>query len=188
MDKSSKYNPKDLLHSWIKKGEIPSKLGKVLQSFYENYCEPIASIELANSNFLTYLELIKKELNDPYPFELYHKQIRKPFDYYLFGLDFLRPLVNKQSSSISGKERLREITEHLKQGHNVVFFANHQIEADPQAISLLLEEDFPKLAESMIFVAGERVITDPLAIPFSLGCNLLCIYSKRYIDHPPAKK
>ena len=40
----------------------------------------------------------------------------------------------------------------------------------------------------MIFVAGERVITDPLAIPFSMGSNLLCIYSKRYIDHPPEKK
>ena len=40
----------------------------------------------------------------------------------------------------------------------------------------------------MIFVAGERVTTDPLAIPFSMGCNLLCIYSKRYIDHPPDQK
>ena len=40
----------------------------------------------------------------------------------------------------------------------------------------------------MIYVAGERVITDPLAVPFSLGRNLLCIYSKRYIDHPPEQK
>jgi glycerol-3-phosphate O-acyltransferase len=34
----------------------------------------------------------------------------------------------------------------------------------------------------MIFVAGERVITDPFAIPFSMGRNLLCIYSKKYFD------
>ncbi len=40
----------------------------------------------------------------------------------------------------------------------------------------------------MIFVAGERVITDPLAVPFSMGRNLLCIFSKRYIDHPPEQK
>ncbi len=40
----------------------------------------------------------------------------------------------------------------------------------------------------MIFVAGERVITDPLAVPASMGRNLLCIYSKRYIDHPPELK
>jgi glycerol-3-phosphate O-acyltransferase len=40
----------------------------------------------------------------------------------------------------------------------------------------------------MIFVAGERVTTDPLPVPFSMGRNLLCIYSKRYIDHPPEEK
>ena len=40
----------------------------------------------------------------------------------------------------------------------------------------------------MIFVAGERVLTDPLASPFSMGRNLLCIYSKRYIDFPPELK
>ena len=30
--------------------------------------------------------------------------------------------------------------------------------------------------------------TDPLAIPFSMGRNLLCIHSKKYIDHPPEQK
>ena len=40
----------------------------------------------------------------------------------------------------------------------------------------------------MIFVAGHRVTTDPVAIPFSRGVNLLCIYSKKYIDVPPEKK
>ena len=77
---------------------------------------------------------------------------------------------------------------HLKKGHNVVFLANHQIEADPQAISILLDERFPGIAPEMIFVAGERVITDPLAVPFSMGRSLLCIYSKRYIDNPPEQK
>jgi glycerol-3-phosphate O-acyltransferase len=37
-------------------------------------------------------------------------------------------------------------------------------------------------------VAGDRVISDPLAIPFSKGCNLLCIYSKKHIETPPEKK
>ena len=49
-------------------------------------------------------------------------------------------------------------------------------------IYLLLENKFPQLASDIIYIAGERVITDPLAIPFSMGCNLLCIYSKRYIN------
>jgi glycerol-3-phosphate O-acyltransferase len=103
-------------------------------------------------------------------------------------VNFFRPIIDKKSSTILGKEQLLEIVQHLKQNHNVVFLANHQTEADPQAIAVLLEEEFPSLAEKMIFVAGERVVTDILAIPFSMGCDLICIYSKRYIDHPPELK
>lgn len=132
--------------------------------------------------------MVEEQYNNPYIFEPYHKQIRKPVDYHLFGLDFLRPLIDMRSSSVQGKDHLKEILDHLQKGHNVIFLANHQTEADPQSLSLLLEKEFPKLSEEMIFVAGERVITDPLAIPFSMGCNLLCIFSKRYIDHPPEKK
>jgi glycerol-3-phosphate O-acyltransferase len=76
----------------------------------------------------------------------------------------------------------------LAQGENVILLANHQTEADPQAISIVLGQTHPEMADKIIYVAGERVTTDPLAIPFSMGCNLLCIYSKRYIDHPPELK
>jgi glycerol-3-phosphate O-acyltransferase len=80
------------------------------------------------------------------------------------------------------------ISQFLKRKENVVLLANHQTETDPQAIAILLEKEYPEIAESIIYVAGERVVTDPLAIPFSMGCDLLCIYSKRYIDHPPEEK
>ena len=40
----------------------------------------------------------------------------------------------------------------------------------------------------MIIVAGHRVVSDPLAIPFSMGRNLLCIYSKKYFESDPAAK
>jgi glycerol-3-phosphate O-acyltransferase len=40
----------------------------------------------------------------------------------------------------------------------------------------------------MVFVAGHRVTTDPLAVPFSRGRNLLSIYSKKYVDADPEKK
>ncbi len=100
----------------------------------------------------------------------------------------MRPLVDEKLSTIRGEKNLSEVQSHLKKGHNVVFLANHQIEADPQAISILLDGRFPNIAPEMIFVAGERVITDPLAVPFSMGRSLLCIYSKRYIDNPPEKK
>jgi glycerol-3-phosphate O-acyltransferase len=53
---------------------------------------------------------------------------------------------------------------------------------------ILFEKYAPEILDKLIFVAGERVVVDPVAVPFSLGCNLLCIYSKRYIDFPPEKK
>jgi glycerol-3-phosphate O-acyltransferase len=51
-----------------------------------------------------------------------------------------------------------------------------------------LEDEWPDLGREMIFVAGERVIADPMTAPFSMGRNLLCIYSKRHIEHPPERR
>lgn len=188
MDKNSKSEVYKALSEAVQNGEIPPSVEKSFLGFYESYLHAEIPNQDITDLFLTFLELVKKECRDPYPFEYFHPQLRKPFDYHRFGIDFLRPLVKKEASTLSGKENLHEIEKHLRQGDNVVFFANHQIEADPQAISLLLEEEFPMLTEKLIFIAGERVTTDPVAIPFSLGCHLLCIYSKRYIDHPPEKK
>lgn len=63
-------------------------------------------------------------------------------------------------------------------GHNVVLLANHQSEADPAVVSLLLESAFPRIATDIAYVAGDRVVSDPICIPFSLGRNLFCVHSK----------
>jgi glycerol-3-phosphate O-acyltransferase len=131
---------------------------------------------------------MQKLAASPFVFQPFHQKIRHPFDYYKFGLDFFRPLIDMPSSRLLGENHLKEVAAHVKAGHNVIFLANHQIEADPLAISLFFEKKHPDLAADIIFVAGERVITDPFAIPFSMGRNLLCIYSKRYIDNPPEEK
>ena len=133
-------------------------------------------------------KLILEEAASPTTFEPYHQRITEPFDYYQFGLDFFRPLIQFDKSHVFGKATLHKILEQLKRGENAILFANHQTEPDPQIISLLLEKEHPRFAEEMIFVAGHRVVTDPFAIPFSKGRNLLCIYSKRYIEHPPELK
>jgi glycerol-3-phosphate O-acyltransferase len=103
-------------------------------------------------------------------------------------LDFIRPLVILKTSKVLHLQNVDKITQQLAKGENVILLANHQTELDPQAISLLLEKTDPKLAEEMIFVAGHRVINDPLAVPFSKGRNLLCIYSKKYIENIPDLK
>ncbi|HSX25630.1 MAG TPA: 1-acyl-sn-glycerol-3-phosphate acyltransferase [Chlamydiales bacterium] len=171
---------------------IPEKYRQILLQFYNSYREAILSsgkpIAAAIPMLLLFLQLIEEQFKHPHSFQPYHQKVRHPFDYYRFGLDFIRPLVDINHSRIYGEEHLNTILSQLKKGDNVVLLANHQTEPDPQIIALLLEKKYPALAEKIIYVAGERVVTEPLAIPFSLGCDLLCIYSKRYIDHPPELK
>jgi glycerol-3-phosphate O-acyltransferase len=103
------------------------------------------------------------------------------------GNEFLKPLVKFDESALFGVDKLNEIHKLTsEQGHNVVFLSNHQTEADPQVISLLLERNgHAELAQKMIFLAGHKVTSDPVCVPFSKGRNLICIHSKKHINNPP---
>jgi glycerol-3-phosphate O-acyltransferase len=198
MEKNSKYKrvltlSKNLFFStieqYLKEESIPAKYADILEQFYLGYQQAvIASGEAQEKLFLDLLDLIKQQCLEPFLFSSYHKHLRQPFDYYQFGIDIMKPLVDLPHSTVCGLEHVKQIVTSLEKGENAIFLANHQVEADPQVISILLENSYPKFAEEMIFVAGERVITDPLAVPFSMGRNLLCIFSKRYIDQPPEQK
>jgi|JI10StandDraft_1071094.scaffolds.fasta_scaffold03989_18 glycerol-3-phosphate O-acyltransferase len=172
--------------------EIPEKIPHIFRQFIESYKQVIIDHGEDPEEYIgifdTFIKLVKFEFKKPFTFQPYHEKIRKPIDYYQFGIDFLRPLVDLENSSLSGIENLEYMESLLKKKENVILFANHQIEADPQAISILLDKTHPKFGEELIFVAGTRVTSDPLAIPFSMGRNLLCIHSKKYIDHPPEQK
>ncbi len=180
------------LKQYTDDGMIPEKYSQIFLEFYRSY---INAMQMDNRDtqkydqfFEIFLELVKKQFQDPYIFETYHKQIRAPFDYYQFGIDFLKPLIDLKHSTVTGLKELDQMREHLKQKHNVILLANHQTEADPQAINILLEHTHPGFAKDWIFIAGNRVVTDPLAVPFSMGINLLCIFSKKYIDNPSQDK
>jgi len=160
----------------------------ILAEFFDNYRAAVRGVlspEACSAFFDEFLDVLDRLAAHPIPFGPFHRQIRAPFDYYTFGVEFLRPLVDPAASRLCGDAHLDQLSHQLAAGDNVVFLANHQTEGDPQAISLLLERAFEPVGREMIFVAGERVTTDPLAVPFSLGRNLICIYSKRYIDRPP---
>lgn len=180
----------DKLNHFREEKLLPEKVLGTVEVFFKSY---LNVVEESGKNmdefvwiFLDYLDLVKEQVKAPYDFEPYHRMITSPYDYHYFGSSFIKPLVHFNTSFISGKDNLKKIHELVKQGENVVLFANHQIEADPQAIYVMLEQEgLSDLSERMIFVAGERVVKDPISIPFSMGCNLLCIYSKRYIDNPP---
>lgn len=176
----------------FKSHALPEKYRENIIGFYNQVKR---ALERANrpqgtfeDTYLQFLALIAEQCKNPFVFQPYHVKVREPIDYFRFSIDFIRPLIDRERSKVFGLEIADEIEEHLKRGENAILLANHQTEPDPQAIAILLETTHPRLADEIIIVAGERVLTDPLAVPFSMGCNLLCIYSKRYIDHPPELK
>ncbi len=183
---------KEKIRCLVSDTTLPPKYKAIVQGFLESYQAVIVAhgkeIDTCLPLFKHFLCLLEKQLQLPYQFQPYHRAIRNPIDYYQFGCDFLKPLIDLPRSTTGGLDHLKIITDQLDRRENVILFANHQTEADPQAISVLLRKHAPQFAEQLIFVAGERVTTDLLAIPFSMGRHLLCIYSKKYIDTPPAQK
>jgi len=140
-------------------------------------------IEDYEEAFEKYLDLITQQAISPANFGHYHERLVSPFNYHQFGLKFFRPLIDFAQSTVLGIDNVDKICQQLNAGDNVFLLANHQTEIDPQIIDLLLERTHPQLSEKMIFMAGHRVTTDPMGIPFSLGYNLLCIHSKKHLDN-----
>ncbi|KAF6148575.1 hypothetical protein GIB67_042534 [Kingdonia uniflora] len=141
--------------------------------------------EIILTNMAVVFDRILLDVEDPFTFSAHHKAVREPFDYYRFGQNYIRPLVDFRKSYVGNISHFSDIEEKLHQGHNVILISNHQTEADPAVIALLLETTNPYVAESMTYVAGDRVVTDPLCKPFSIGRNLFCVYSKKHMNDNP---
>jgi glycerol-3-phosphate O-acyltransferase len=138
-----------------------------------------------------WLEFVAHVINNiaaPHVFPLYSERVRKPADLSRFGAAFWGSVVDWDLSSLQGIENLDLIDEHCRRGDNVILVGNHQTEPDPFLLSGLMAATHPEIAEQIIFLAGHRVLTDPVAIPFSMGCNLLAVYSKRHLDDSPERR
>ncbi|XP_016443444.1 glycerol-3-phosphate acyltransferase ATS12, chloroplastic isoform X1 [Nicotiana tabacum] len=171
--------------------KLPLNVAEGMEELYQNYRNAVLQSgvpkadEIVLYNMALVLDRIFVDVKDPFEFSPHHKAIREPFDYYKFGQNYIRPLLDFRSSYVGNISVFGEIEEKLKQGDNVVLMSNHQSEADPAVIALLLESKHPYIAENIIYVAGDRVITDPLCKPFSMGRNLLCVYSKKHMGDDP---
>ena len=178
------------------KAVLPEETVPVIEKFVETYMDVITSElgrdpESAVPVLEQYVSLVDAQLKNPFKFEPFHRAVYEPIDHYDMDTKFMEPLIDMDDSVVLGLEHFTTIKEQLARGENVVFLSNHQTEADPSAWSALFDRgqgndtDFVK---SLIMVAGDRVTTDPVAVPFSKARNLLCIYSKRHIDNPPNMK
>lgn len=174
---------------------VPEAVIVTLSSWYESYKKAAEanpyikrSTHFTELMFSTLLELCCRAVQSPPNFGSFHEHVREPFDYYKFGVDFAAALLNPDQSSVNGLDNISLALEYIKAGHNVVFLSNHQSEGDPYAIDLLLSHiaNCDRLfGENMMFVAGDRVRDDPVVIPFSVGRNILPVYSKKHINDIP---
>ncbi|XLU20118.1 hypothetical protein S245_056184, partial [Arachis hypogaea] len=84
-----------------------------------------------------------------------------------------------RSASATINDSKKVSRQDIELGHNIILISNHQTEADPAVIALLIEKKAPHLAENMTYVAGDRVVTDPLCKPFSIGrCWWLYLFTR----------
>ncbi|KAL1192540.1 Glycerol-3-phosphate acyltransferase [Cardamine amara subsp. amara] len=183
----------DLL-SGIKKeaeaGRLPANVASGMEELYWNYKNAVLSSgasradETVISNMSVAFDRMLLGVEDPYTFNPYHKAVREPFDYYMFVHTYIRPLIDFKNSYVGNASIFSELEDKIRQGHNIVLISNHQSEADPAVISLLLESQ-PFIGLNIKCVAGDRVITDPLCKPFSMGRNLICVYSKKHMNDDP---
>jgi len=131
---------------------------------------------------------IEQYVGIPYEFPSYHQAIREPYDYYQMANVYIGSLIDFERSVLMNPERWTLIQKQMEAGENVILFANHQSEGDAAFIPLLTEVSHPGLGEMVTYVAGDRVITDLLAKPFSMGKNLLCVNSKKHMNDIPELK
>lgn len=176
----------------VESGLWPSHFRDSFLQLYQGYLKERGErglpLEPVETHFADYIELIERHLHHPFLFSPIHKRVREPFDFWAFGLRHARLMLDEERSTVGGVDLVDQMTEQLKAGENVIIFSNHQTELDCHLVSLLIEKRAPLLVDRMIWVAGDRVTTDPVAVPVSLGLNLICIYSKKYIDHPPERR
>ncbi|KAI4369914.1 hypothetical protein MLD38_018308 [Melastoma candidum] len=172
-------------------GKLPPNVAAGMEELFHTYKNAVSQSgipgadEVILSNMSLALDRVLYDVEDPFVFSPYHKALRKPFDYYVFGQNYIRPLIDFRNSYVGNVDIFSEIQGKLSQGHNVVIMSNHQTEADPAIIALLLEKTHEEIAQNLIYVAGDRVLTDPLCKPFSLGRNLFCVYSKKHMFDVP---
>nr|XP_043627898.1 glycerol-3-phosphate acyltransferase, chloroplastic [Erigeron canadensis] len=175
----------------LEAGALPKTIAQSMKELYQNYKNAVLESgdpraeEIVLSNMCVAFDRMFCDVKESFEFSPYHEAIREPFDYYIFGQNYISPLINFKESYVGNLPLFSTMEEQLKQGDNVILISNHQSEADPAVIALLLERTNPRISESIIYVAGDRVITDPLCKPFSMGRNLLCVYSKKHMNDVP---
>jgi glycerol-3-phosphate O-acyltransferase len=187
-----------LLEKLSAAGKLPKPLLEQWRDFYASYRGAVvgsgahgAGEELAARVQATIADTVFNQMaggDAAYEFPSAHRRLLEPYDYYQFGQRYVGSLIDFESSVLGRPDRWRALAEQLARGDNVVLLANHQTEADPGVFAHMLASSHPGLAEEVNYVAGDRVVTDALCKPFSMGRNLFCVHSKRHMGDDPVAR
>jgi glycerol-3-phosphate O-acyltransferase len=169
--------------------KFPEKYRDTFLGWYKLYKEQVVQGGATEKEVWSVFNRIVDRLillnKQPYTFQSAHKMLQEPYDYFEFGQMYSRLLVDYNKSYLRNLEKWDEIAEKIKRGENIILTGNHQSESDAAFIPLLLEVYNRKLGEQVIYVAGDRVVSDPMVQPFSMGRNLFCVHSKKHMDDDP---
>ncbi|KAF6266197.1 glycerol-3-phosphate acyltransferase [Scenedesmus sp. NREL 46B-D3] len=185
---------KGILAKLVEAGKLPPKLQAGWVDFYDNYRAAVESSGAPNAELLatkvqcSIADCVLNQFVDPYTFPSAHKRLLEPYNYFNFGQRYVGTLIDFSNSVLGHADRWSKIQQQLAAGENVVLLANHQTEADPGVFAHMLAASHPSLATDVIYVAGDRVVTDALCKPFSMGRNLFCVHSKKHLDDEPELK
>ncbi|KAF8057857.1 Glycerol-3-phosphate acyltransferase [Scenedesmus sp. PABB004] len=183
-----------IITKMVEAGKLPPKLQAGWVDFYGNYRAAVESSGVDSPELVatkvqcTIADCVFNQFVDPYTFPSAHSRLLEPYNYYAFGQRYVGSLIDFDNSVLGHARRWDAVAEQLAAGHNVVLLANHQTEADPGVFAHMLSASHPGLATDVIYVAGDRVVTDALCKPFSMGRNLFCVHSKKHLGDVPELK
>ncbi|PKI45375.1 hypothetical protein CRG98_034180, partial [Punica granatum] len=83
-----------------KVGTLSPNMAAAMEELFHNYKNAVLQSGIPNvdevvlSNMSVCLDRVLLDVEEPFVFSPYHKALRKPFDYYMFGQNYIRPLID----------------------------------------------------------------------------------------------
>ncbi|ONM00339.1 Glycerol-3-phosphate acyltransferase chloroplastic [Zea mays] len=104
-------------------GKLPADVAINLEELYYNYRNAVLqngdpnAYEIMLSNMTALFDRVLLDVQNPFTFPPYHKAVREPFDYYMFGQNYIRPLVDFRNSYVGNISLFHDMEEKLHQAH-----------------------------------------------------------------------
>ncbi|KAF3333377.1 glycerol-3-phosphate acyltransferase [Carex littledalei] len=105
----------------VESGKLSPDFGHKLEELYYSYQNAILQSgnpnahEVIRANMAVAFDRMLLDAEDPFILPPLHKAIREPFDYYKFGQNYIRPLVDFRNSYVGNIHLFQEMEQKLEQ-------------------------------------------------------------------------